>query len=655
MTAVADRKRIGAGVLLLAAAGTAAAAARWLLVRGRDLSNPPPPAPALAAFGACLLLAFLAGRLAGPEAPAAQSPEGAARPRSAARRLAAAGLGLACLLLFLRTLSLQDRRPVALAALATWAGALAAAGAAFAIGGPPGRAPERRRTASARLLVAALPLLGLGAWSRLAGLDAVPAGFGGDEASQIRDALDLLGGGSNDDLFGSGWYGTMRLGMLPAGLGALCSDDPIAGPRRPYAIAGTLSLAAAMAVGGLLAGGWGVLATGALLAAVPHHVHFSRLASVMILDALLACLFLLLALSVRKTASPAWGFWLGAVAGLALYGYTGGRVVPVAFLLTAPFLVFGPAARGRRVLLAFAMAAGFALAAAPNLRFAARHFDQWNSRYNQIGIFHAGWWDPKVRELGRPARVMAEQFVAGTVGLLSRNSVWPWFPGYPIARPFFLPALALTGLGWLLGRGRIFSALLPGLVAAGNLAGVILTDSTPAPQRLSSLFPVLAVLGAAAIAGLLSLLPGPGERGAWVATGVGALALAGALLAGIEGVPPWWDPAPGYGGSQAAFVPAAARVLRAPRFARDPVYLHGLPYVDTQFPLYGYLLPESRLIDVETEKERDRRPAPGLHLVVPEWASLASEWKARWGITRAIALPDPADPRRDVGCLVRVR
>jgi hypothetical protein len=654
LTAVGGRRRIGAVVLLLAAAGTATAAARWLLVRGKDLSNPPPPAPALAAFGACLLLAFLAGRVAGPEPPAAVRPDGMVRPRSAARILAAAGLGLAGLLLLLRTFSLQDRRPVALAALATWAGALAAAGAAFALAGPPGRA-SGRRAVSAGFVVAALALLGLGAWSRLAGLDAVPAGFGGDEASQIRDAFDLLGGSSNDDLFGSGWYGTMRLGMLPAGLGALCSDDPIAGPRRPYAVAGTLSLAAAMAVGGQLAGGWGVLATGALLAAVPHHVHFSRLASVMILDSLVACLFLLLALSVRKTASPGGGFWLGAVAGLALYGYTGGRVVPVAFLLAAPFLVSSPAARGRRALLAFALAAGFALAAAPNLRFAARHFDEWNSRYNQIGILQAGWWDPKVRELGTPAGVLAEQFVAGTVGLLSRNSVWPWFPGYPIARPFFLPALALTGLGWLLGRGRIFSALLPGLVVAGNLAGVILTDSTPAPQRLSSLFPALAVLGAAAIAGLLSLLPGPGERGAWVAMAAGALALAGALGAGVEGVPPWWDPAPGYGGSQATFVPAAARVLRAPRYARDPVYLHGLPYVDTQFPLYGYLLPESRLIDVETEKERDRRPAPGLHLIVPEWASLASEWKARWGIARAIALPDPADPRRDVGYLVRVR
>jgi len=102
-------------------------------------------------------------------------------------------------------------------------------------------------------------------------------------------------------------------------------------------------------------------------------------------------------------------------------------------------------------------------------------------------------------------------------------------------------------------------------------------------------------------------------------------------------------------------VPAAARVLAAPRYARDPVYLHGLPYVDTRFPLYGYLLKGFRLIDVDSEKEPDRRPEPGLHLLVPEWASLASEWKVRWGIARAIALPDPADPRRDVGYLVRVR
>lgn len=598
------------------------------------------------------MLAFLAGRLAGRE-PSAEEPPGETVPVPAGRRIAAGGLGLVALLLFGRTWIFQGRVPVPLTALATWAGALAAAGAGFALASPQRRSSGRR--APAGFLAAAFFLFALGAWCRLAALDEVPAGFGGDEASQVEDALELLSGSSRDDPFGSGWYGTMRLGMLPAGLGALCSDDPIAGPRRPYAVAGTLSLAAAMAAGGLLAGGWGALGTGALLAAAPHHVHFSRLASVMVLDALVAALLLIAALRARRTACRGWGFCVGAVAGLALYGYAGGRVVAVAFLAALPFLVFSPASRGRRLGLAFALVAGFALAAAPNLRFAARHFDEWNSRWNQIGIFRDDWWGPKIGQFGTPARVLGEQFVAGTVGLLGRYSGWSWFERYPIVGPFLLPALSLAGLGWLLGRGRFFAALLPGLIVAGNLAGVILTESTPAPQRLSSLFPALAVLGGAAISGLLSVLPGPGGRGAWAATAAGALAIAGVLGAGVEGLPPWWDPSPGYGGNQARFVPAAARVLRAPRYRRDFVFLHGLPYVDTHFPLYGYLLRETRLIDRDSEKEPDRRPEPGLHLLVPEWISLASRWRERWGIAHAIPLADPADPRRDIGCLVRVR
>jgi hypothetical protein len=56
--------------------------------------------------------------------------------------------------------------------------------------------------------------------------------------------------------------------------------------------------------------------------------------------------------------------------------------------------------------------------------------------------------------------------------------------------------------GWLIGLRRWCAAGALGLIVAANLAAVILTDSAPAPQRLSSLFPALAIPGAAPLAGM---------------------------------------------------------------------------------------------------------------------------------------------------------
>ena len=621
-------------------------------MRGRDIGRPPPPEAGFAAFAACLLLAFAAGRVAGPER---REGERSPRPRWAPARIAGAAVcGAIALLLALRTASLQSRPEVPLGAIAAWAGSLLSAAIAFLLlSSAP--APGTRPRVAIAAVAAAAALLALGGWSRLAGLAEVPAGFGGDEAAQVQDAAGLLSGRDAGDPFGTGWYGTMRLGMLPAGVGAFFSEDPVAGPRRPYAIAGTLSLLGAMAAAGQIAGAWGALGCGALLVAAPHHVHFSRIASVMILDSLVAAFFLFALIRAHDTASPFWSFAAAGLAGLALYGYAGGRVVPTAFLLTAPFLLASKKARGRRLLLAFALASGVLLAAAPNLRFAARNFVEWNSRWNQTGIFRDEWWGPKLKELGSPSRILMEQFREGTVGLLYRVSGWPWFRGYPLVGPFPLPALAAAGAGWLLGRGRWLAAIVPSLVVGGNFAATILTYSTPAPQRLSSLIPALAILGGAAVAAIPSLLPEPRSGKFPLRLAAGAAAVAGVLLLGVRGVPPWWDPSPGYGGSQAGFVPAAARALDAPRFRREPVYLEGLPYVDSNFPSYRYLFAKSRILDRNPSKSAGAPLAPGLHLFATEWIPLVEEWKASGRAARAIPLADPAEPARAIGYIVLVR
>ena len=617
-----------------------------------------PAAPAFVGFLLCFALAFLAGRRARRSrhdpGPDTDHPK-AVRPVSRARVTAAIVTGLASVALFIPTLLVERRVPVPLWDLGVWLASLVLAGAAFAA-----LSPRRSRIPGSRApavvpVVALCVIVAVAAWLRLAGLGRSPAGFGGDEASQILDAFQLIDGtdpGANP--FGTGWYSTMRLGMLPAGLAARTFTDPVGGPRFPYAMAGALSVLAAAAAGWLVAGAWGGLGAAAFLALSPYHLHFSRLASVMILDALAAALFVVLAISTRRSGSPFLAFLAGAGAGLALYGYAAGRLVPICLAAAAPFLVFSRAARGRRVLIATALAAGFVLAAAPNLIFAANHFDEWNGRFNQVGIFRSAWWGPEVERLGSPMRVLEQQLVAGTAGLLSVRSNISWYSGYPIVAPSFLPALGVAGLGFLLGLGKRFEAMLLGLLVAGNVAAVVLTDTTPSPQRLSSFFPALSVLAGAAVAGILDFVPGAGRSARIARTAAGTLILGAALTVGLEWIPCLGDPSPDYGGDGGATALAASRILSAPRFRGEEVFMEGPPELDSTFASLMYLLPRTRFRDRDLEPSGGDRPPAGLHLVTLQKMPVVPEWRARYGITRAIALADPRNPGRDVGYLIRV-
>src|SRR5262245_52848566 len=187
---IAGRERRGDPVslsLLIIGTGLAAAAAHWMEVRGRD-SVDVPMAPAFLGLGACLLLAFVAGR----RLPAAAPPPPESRPAEripGVRAVVAAALGVVSAGLFALTWRLQSRPPYHAEILAAWLGSLAAAGGAFAL--ISSRASAMRRPPWVAVTVLALILLA-GVWCRLGRLDLVPEGFAGDEASQSMDGMELL-------------------------------------------------------------------------------------------------------------------------------------------------------------------------------------------------------------------------------------------------------------------------------------------------------------------------------------------------------------------------------------------------------------------------------------------------------------------------------
>ncbi len=642
---VASERFFAAGSLVGATALGAIAAGQL----ARLAAPPERPAAYALVFGIALGLGIAAGASARLSFSGEVDPD-VDRPleRCSLRRTIALAVGLAATAV---TWALQSRREPPPAIVATWTIALLAVPLAFPRLVSTGGKPARERLPG---WIAAFLVLGLAvaAWARLARLDEMPPVFSGDEVNQVVDGASWLTRPGRTDPFGMGWMGTVRLGMIPAGAGALASRSLVAGPRIPYAVAGTLAVAAAAAAAAAVSGPSAAVACVAFLALAPHHLHFSRLASVQILDSLFAAVLIALFLAVWRTGSPRIAAYAGGSAGLSLYGYAGGRVLPVVFgLATLATVLARRWTVRRREWLGLALAAGFAVAAGPNLRFAARHFDQWNDRFHQVSVFQPGWIELEKGRLGSLPAVVASQVKAGTLGLLFALDTTPWFTGRPMIGPPLLVGGAVAGFGWLIGRRRRVEALLLALVAGGNLAGVMLTTSAPAPQRVSSLVPVLAILAGAAFAGLLSLVPARDSRGVPGRSALGAL-LAGTILAtGIRGYPLDWGPYAGYGGKHAALARSAARLLGEARFRNRPVYLHGWQYVDSTFPCFPYFLARVRFIDDDPKMSGFTEASfpPGIHLFSVEWIPTAELWRGRLGLPHAIRLPHPAYPERDIG------
>jgi dolichyl-phosphate beta-glucosyltransferase len=167
-------------------------------------------------------------------------------------------------------------------------------------------------------------------------LDQLPAMIHGDSAACGLLGLDLLHAKVGDVFDFSPWYNTPYISFLPYALSFSLTGISMIGLRLPSALLGVATLVPLY----FLVRGWFGVRTAALAAvlyAVSHSaIHFSRIGlwNMQVLFYTVTALALL---------SRGWrrGSLLattaaGIVSGLALYSYTGGRVIP---LIVIPFLL----------------------------------------------------------------------------------------------------------------------------------------------------------------------------------------------------------------------------------------------------------------------------------------------------------------------------
>ncbi|MDQ7028493.1 MAG: glycosyltransferase family 39 protein [Ardenticatenia bacterium] len=337
-------------------------------------------------------------------------------------------------------------------------------------------------------------IVGVALWLRAWGLDRAPAALAGDEATFAREALRVLRGELRNP-FMTGWLSQPTMTFFYTALSVRVFGFSVMSVRLPWAIVGTLSVLVTFWLVSRLKGGYVGMVTAALLATYHLHVHYSRLNLNNIADPFFMGLTLLWLMRALDRRSPLDWVLAGAAAGGALYGYTGGRLVPVVALVV---LLYYWAGRGRRfwaeqrVGLLSAVGA-FLIVAAPMLQFAYRFPDEFNGRINQVGIVQNGWLAQEMEARGQGALpILWDQFQRTVLGFLLYPDRAPFYSlPHPLLDPFF-GTLFFAGLLYAMVRLVISPTdrrLFP-FVAwwwGGVIFGGVLTQGPPSSQRLVTL------------------------------------------------------------------------------------------------------------------------------------------------------------------------
>lgn len=346
----------------------------------------------------------------------------------------------------------------------------------------------------------ALGILLVGGLLRLWALGEIPPILNGDEASIGIDVQHILDGTIRDP-FGLMW------GPLPTMSGFVIAafyrffGETTFALRLPGALAGTLGIGALY----LLARGFlrreVALGAALLLATLPVHIHYSRIAVNTAWDSLLfpGALAALYWAIRREGGSMPLFLTSGLLGGFAQYAYSGSRLLPALMLgVLLAHAVFQPRRLSGKWIGILAMATLLLITASPLFLHAWRYPDDFNARFHQTGIFQTGFVEQEKLARGTTTvGVLVEQTKRALLGfayLPDNTETWgAWTPLVPA----LLSVALFIGLPVSLRNWRRpFTALIHGWFWSVLILAGALTLHPPTSNRLTSMMPVVALFAA---------------------------------------------------------------------------------------------------------------------------------------------------------------
>ncbi|HHE70809.1 MAG TPA: hypothetical protein ENL34_00820 [Chloroflexi bacterium] len=365
-----------------------------------------------------------------------------------------------------------------------------------------------------------LALLMVAGALRAVALEHIPANLGGDEGTQLVEALSLVSPPLGNP-FATGWYSVPTMSFLLYGYGMRIFGVSIAGGRMLSAVAGTATVLSTFLLARLMLGreaGWiaAILVTG-----FAYSIHFSRLASNQVFDALVGSLtFWLLLLGEQKARAlrrhndtglgkrvraASWGL-AGIVLALGWYGYFGARWVTglvALYLLWRSWVESGWLARRRQAVGALVL--GWGLTLVPLLAWYTRHPSTLVERYRAVNILSSGWLTREVMLTRHPvAELLIQQLwrAFSAFHFTADPSFW-----YRPERPLldcWSGALLLLGLLEAVWHFRWPSrGLLLLWWGTTTLMAWGITENPPSSQRGLLLVPAIAMLTACGLQALM--------------------------------------------------------------------------------------------------------------------------------------------------------
>jgi hypothetical protein len=354
---------------------------------------------------------------------------------------------------------------------------------------------------------------------RFLDLELHPYSFINDEGEMGRNGACLMQG-TCLELMDVGWSQQPRLAFLATGLSIVLLGNTALAVRLVSVIIGTLAVLAVYLFTREVFDKRTAWVAALLLAALPIHVHFSRIGVNNIMDSLSTTLLLWLLFRGIKHNSTLCFLAAGILGGLCFYTYPGTRLAPVIGLFI--FGYFGLKTRGflqaqGRNFLIFLLA--LTITAAPILGFFSTHTQSFSARMNTVGIFQNNAFQNEVNNTKNSAlEVLSGQFMKSSLVYIVTaapsnfyNSPKPYLP--PVAAIFFMLGLAYTI--WRIRDPRYLGLFV--WFWAAIILGSTLTGGPPTSQRMLMSTSALAIITALGISKTVGVLPQTGKLIRWLA------------------------------------------------------------------------------------------------------------------------------------------
>lgn len=341
-------------------------------------------------------------------------------------------------------------------------------------------------------------------------LEIHPYSMVNDEGEMGKGALCLLRGECRN-IFAIGWASQSYVAYLPYALTVrLLGNDAALPIRLVSVVTGTLAVLFTYLVSREAFGKRTALVAGLVLAALPYHIHFSRLGVDNIVDSLSSALILWLIMRAIRTGAPGYYLLAGIASGLCLYTYPGSRLAPALGLLAWGWAVITQGkflrAQWRNL---FILLAAALLTAAP-LIGTYQSNPEFNQRINSVGLLQGNRLQEEMDYTGLNAvQVLIAQFFKSSLPFIISEGAFNFFSS---PRAYFTPPAAvflMLGLAvavWKLRDWRLLAVLA--WFFAPMVFGSALTVGPPSHQRMLGSAPASAILVALGLVTVTQALGG---------------------------------------------------------------------------------------------------------------------------------------------------